>query len=113
MTIEPNNIKKLQQRNYKLVVENEFLKEQINTSQTSRLIAENNRLNEICIYWEKQYNELKQENEQLAREKFDLFIQLENIDTIKQQNTQLKHKNKQQAKTIERLITIITDEHYN
>lgn len=56
MTIEPNNIKNLQQRNYKLVVENEFLKEQ---------------------------------------------------------NTQLKHKNKQQAKTIERLITIIKDEHYN
>lgn len=96
MTIELNNVKKLQQRNYNLVVENEFLKEQINTSQTSRLIAENNRLNEICIYWEKQYNELKQENEQL-----------------KQQNTQLKHKNKQQAKLIERLITIITDEHYN
>lgn len=29
MTIEPNNIKKLQQRNYNLVVENEFHKEEI------------------------------------------------------------------------------------
>lgn len=56
MTIEQNNVKKLQQRNYKLVVENEFIKEE---------------------------------------------------------NTQLKHKNKQQSKLIERLITIITDEHYN
>lgn len=86
----------LEYENNQLKKENEQLKEQINTSQTSRLIAEKNRLNEICIYWEQQYNELKQENEQL-----------------KQQKTELKHKNKQQAKTIERLIKIITDEHYN
>lgn len=85
------------EKDYKLLKkENSQLKEQINTSQTSRLIAENNRLNEICIYWEQQYNELKQENEEL-----------------KQENTQIKHKNNQQAKTIERLIKIITDEHYN
>ena len=45
---------------------------------------------------EKDYKLLKQDNKQ-----------------IKQENTQLKHKNKQQEKLIERLIKIITDEHYN
>lgn len=166
MTTEPNNVKKLQQRNYNLVVENEFLKD------------ENNRLNEFCTYWEKQYNELKQENSQLKRQieklklqeeylmqsdkiKCESIYELKNkkellkeaneklkeqIDTsktsrliaennrlneiciywerehdvlaeeneiISQEITQLKHKNNAQAKTIDRLINIITDEHYN
>lgn len=117
MTIEPNNIKKLQQRNYNLVVENEFLKEQIDNSKTSRLIAENNRLNEICIYWEKEHDVLAEENTQLTTIKETLKQLIDDLNSevsqIRQQNTQLKHKNKQQAKTIERLITIITDEHYN
>ena len=105
MTTEPNNVKKLQQRNYNLVVENEFLKD------------ENNRLNEICIYWEREHDVLADENSKLFNR--DLELQdninekLKIINDLVEENTQLKHKNKAQAKTIDRLINIITDEHYN
>lgn len=92
------------EKDYKLLKkENSQLKEKINTSQTSRLIAENNRLNEICRYWENEHDVLAEENEILNNKN----------EKLKQQNTQIKHKNNQQAKTIERLIKIITDEHYN
>ena len=77
-------LKKLQQRNYILVVENEFIKE---------------------------------ENEQLKRQIEKLKLQEEYLmqsDKIKCESIyQLKHKNKAQEKAIDRLITIITDEHYN
>lgn len=73
---------------------------------------------------EKDYKLFKQENEKL-KEKIDNLTQdLQNRcdrcvelynknEHLKQQNTQIKHKNNQQAKTIDRLIKIITDEHYN
>lgn len=124
------NIKEVYKWAYSLEKDYKLLKEQINTSQTSRLIAENNRLNEICIYWEKQYNELKQENEKLKenidnlkqdlQNRCDRCVELYNKNEhlkqqntqIKEQNTKLKHKNNQQAKTIDRLIKIITDTDY-
>lgn len=112
MTTEPNNVKKLQQRNYNLVVENEFLKD------------ENNRHNEFCTYWENEHDKLLDEKEELKEKVDNLKQDLQDIsdrcielynknEQLKQENTQLKHKNKAQAKTIDRLINIITDEHYN
>lgn len=109
---------------YSLEKDYKLLKGQIDTSKTSRLIAENNRLNEICIYWENEHDKLLEENEHLKNQYESLERDNKEIHHIwrkamvlegelKQENTQLKHKNKQQAKTIERLITIITDEHYN
>lgn len=109
---------------YSLEKDYKLLKGQIDTSKTSRLIAENNRLNEICIYWENEHDKLLEENEHLKNQYESLEKDNKEIHHIwrkamvlegelKQENTQLKHKNKQQAKTIERLITIITDEHYN
>lgn len=53
---------------------------------------------------------LKEANEQLKK-------QLDGITTtnyhLSEENLQLKHKNNQQEKIIDRLIKIITDEHYN
>lgn len=93
-------------------------------SQTSRLIAENNRLNEICIYWENEHDKLLDENKKLKKEKATVYkwgyslekdykLLKEENEYLKQQNTQLKQKINSQSKLIERLITIITDEHYN
>lgn len=82
--INKEEISKLKQRNYNLVVENEFLKD------------ENAKLKDTKYEYIECYKQKLDENK-----------------ILKQQITQLKHKNKAQAKTIDRLINIITDEHYN
>lgn len=82
---------------------NEQLKKQIDTSQTSRLIAEKE-------YLRQENSQLKELSEQF---KHDLqYTEHHIVNELKQQNTKLKHKNNQQEKTIDRLIKIITDEHY-
>jgi peptidoglycan hydrolase CwlO-like protein len=85
------NIKEVYKWGYSLEKDYKLLKEQ------------NNRLNEICIYWENEHDELLEENEHLKNQ----------YESLEKDNKELKFKHRQQAKTIERLINIITDEHYN
>ena len=66
MTIEPNGYKKLKQRNYNLVVENEFLKEKL--EKESFYYKWQNTLDEV--------DRLFQENQNLKKEIVDLKTEI-------------------------------------